>query len=125
MSAQKDKKAPQKPDNKKKIIIGVVAVIVLLNIMWTVAQNKFTPKLDEVKAGMAALEQRIAKLENGGLPDVANLKEEFAALKAVSDKFADRLNNSLKAEEDQLASLEAQVEAQKARVESLKKMASE
>ena len=30
MSAQKDKKAPQKPDNKKKIIIGVVAVIVLL-----------------------------------------------------------------------------------------------
>ncbi|MBQ6418695.1 MAG: hypothetical protein IJJ91_08500 [Synergistaceae bacterium] len=125
MSVQKDKKAPQKPDNKKKIIIGVVAVIVLLNIMWTVTQNKFTPKLDEVKAGMAALEQRIAKLENGGLPDVANLKEEFAALKAVSDKFADRLNNSLKAEEDQLASLEAQVEAQKARVESLKKMASE
>ena len=125
MSAQKDKKAPQKPDNKKKIIIGVVAVIVLLNIMWTVAQNKFTPKLDEVKAGMAALEQRIAKLENGGLPDVANLKEEFAALKAVSDKFADRLSNSLKAEEDQLTSLEAQVEAQKARVESLKKMASE
>ena len=125
MSAQKDKKAPQKPDNKKKIIIGVVAVIVLLNIMWTVTQNKFTPKLDEVRAGMAALEQRIAKLENGGLPDVANLKEEFAALKAVSDKFADRLNNSLKAEEDQLASLEAQVEAQKARVESLKKMASE
>ena len=125
MSVQKDKKAPQKPDNKKKIIIGVVAVIVLLNIMWTVTQNKFTPKLDEVKAGMAALEQRIAKLENGGLPDVANLKEEFAALKAVSDKFADRLSNSLKAEEDQLASLEAQVEAQKARVESLKKMASE
>ena len=125
MSAQKDKKAPQKPDNKKKIIIGVVAVIVLLNIMWTVTQNKFTPKLDEVKAGMAALEQRIAKLENGGLPDVANLKEEFAALKAVSEKFADRLSNSLKAEEDQLASLEAQVEAQKARVESLKKMASE
>lgn len=125
MSAQKDKKAPQKTDNKKKIIIGAVAVIVLINIMWTITQNKFTPKLDEVKAGMAALEQRIAKLENGGVPDVANLKEEFAALKAVSDKFADRLNNSLKAEEDQLASLEAQVEAQKARVESLKKMASE
>ena len=125
MSAQKDKKAPQKPDNKKKIIIGAVAVIVILNIMWTVTQNKFTPKLDEVKAGMAALEQRIAKLENGGLPDVANLKEEFASLKAVSDKFAERLNSSLKAEEEQLASLEAQVEAQKARVESLRKMASE
>ena len=125
MSAQNNKKNPQQPDNKKKIIIGIVCIILLLNVMWTIMQNKFTPKLDEVKAGMAALEQRIAKLENGGLPDVANLKEEFAALKAVSDKFADRLSNSLKAEEDQLASLEAQVEAQKARVESLKKMASE
>ncbi|MBR1657186.1 MAG: hypothetical protein IJ697_01805 [Synergistaceae bacterium] len=123
MSAQKDKKSAQSPDSKKKIIIGVIAVIVLLNIMWTVMQNRFTPKLDEVKASMAALEKRIVKLENGGLPDVANLKEDFAALKAVSDKFSDRIIQALKTEEDQLAYLEAQVEAQKARVESLKKMA--
>ncbi|MBR1439520.1 MAG: hypothetical protein IJ587_13405 [Synergistaceae bacterium] len=123
MSAQKDKKSAQSPDSKKKIIIGVIAVIVLLNIMWTVMQNRFTPKLDEVKASMAALEKRIEKLENGGLPDVANLKEDFAALKAVSDKFSDRIIQALKTEEDQLAYLEAQVEAQKARVESLKKMA--
>ena len=125
MSAQKEKKNSPKPDNKKKIIIGVVAVILLLNIMWTIMQNKFTPKLDEVKAAMSALEQRIEKLEKGGLPDVADLKEDFAALKAVSDKFAERLNSSVKAEEEQLASLEAQVEAQKAWVESLRKMAAE
>ena len=125
MSAQKEKKNSPKPDTKKKIIIGVVAVILLLNIMWTIMQNKFTPKLDEVKAAMSALEQRIEKLEKGGLPDVADLKEDFAALKAVSDKFAERLNSSVKAEEEQLASLEAQVEAQKARVESLRKMAAE
>ena len=125
MSAQKDKKAPPKPDNKKKIIIGAVAVVLLLNIMWTIMQNKFTPKLDEVKAAMSALEQRIEKLEKGGLPDVADLKEDFAALKAVSDKFAERLNASVKAEEEQLAMLEAQVESQKARVESLRKMAAE
>ena len=125
MATQKDKKAPQKPDNTKKIIIGVIAVIVLLNIMWTVMQNKFTPKLDEVKAGMAALEHRIDKIENGGLPDVANLKEDFEALKAVSAQFSERLNKSLKAEEEQLAYLEAQVEAQKARVESLRKLTAE
>ena len=125
MSAQKDKKTPQAPDNKKKIIIGVVAVIVLLNIMWTIMQNKFAPKLDEVKAGMAALEQRLEKIEKGGLPDVANLKEDFEALRKVSDQFSERLKSSLKAEEEQLASLEAQVEAQRVRVESLKKMASE
>lgn len=125
MSAQKDKKATQKPDNTKKIIIGVVAVIVLLNIMWTIMQNKFTPKLDEVKATMAALEQRLEKIEKGGLPDVANLKEDFQTLKNVSAQFSERLKNSLKAEEEQLASLEAQVEAQKARVESLRKISAE
>lgn len=123
MSAQNKKSAVQSPDNKKKIIIGVIAVIVLLNIMWTVMQNRFTPKLDEVKASMSALEQRINKLENGGLPDVANLKEDFAALKTVSDKFSERLIQTLKAEEEQLSYLQSQVEAQKARVEALKKMA--
>ena len=125
MSAQKDKKATQKNDNTKKIIIGVIAVIVLLNIMWTVMQNKFTPKLDEVKASMAALEQRVEKIEKGGLPDVANLKEDFESLKTVSAQFSERLAQSLKAEEEQLAYLESQVEAQKARIESLKKLTAE
>ena len=108
-------------DKKKTIIIAAVCIILLLNIMWTVLQSKFTPKLDEVKAGMAALEQRIAKLEHGGLSNVADLKEDFAALKAVSENLSQRLSQSLKAEEEQLASLEAQVAAQKARVEALKK----
>ena len=115
--------------SKKHIIIGIVCAILLLNIMWTVMQNKFAPKLEEVKAdmkaGIASVVQRVTKLEQGGLPDVADLKEDFAALKAVSDKFAERLTKAIKAEEDQLAYLEAQVEAQKARVEELKKLAGE
>ena len=110
-------------DKKKVIIIAAVCVILLLNIMWTVLQSKFTPKLDEVKSGMAALEKRIAKLEQGGLSNVADLKEDFAALKAVSENLSERLSQSLKAEEDQLATLEAQVAAQRARVEALKKAA--
>jgi len=52
---------------------------------------------------------------------MAELKEDFAAMKAVSDNLAERLKNSLKAEEDELANLEAQVAAQKAKVEALKK----
>ncbi|MBQ9419171.1 MAG: hypothetical protein IJU31_02210 [Synergistaceae bacterium] len=108
-------------DKKKVIIIAVVCAILLLNIMWTVLQSKFTPKLDEVKAAVAALEQRIEKIEQGGFSNMAELKEDFAALKAVSDSFSERLSQSLKAEEDQLANLEAQVAAQKARVEALKK----
>ncbi len=123
MSAQNNKKNPQpQNDSKKKIIIGIVCLILLLNIMWTIMQNKFTPKLDEVKAGMAALEQRITKLEQSGLPDVANLKEDFTALRAIADKFSERLNESIKTEEEQLKELEAQVEAKRARVEELKKL---
>ena len=107
-------------DKKKIIIIAVVGVIVLLNIMWTVMQNKFAPKLDEVTKAMAALEQRIVKLEQGGLANVAELKEDFAAMKALSDSLSERLSHSLKAEEDELARLEAQVAAQKAHIESLR-----
>ena len=118
MTAQK---APK--DKKKTIIIAVISVIVLLNIMWTIMQNKFAPKLDEVTKAMAALEQRIEKLEQGGFASVADLKEDFAAMKAVSENLSQRLSQSLKAEEEELTKLEAQVEAQKARVEALKKAA--
>lgn len=124
MGTQNGKKTPQSPKDKKKIIIiAIVGIILLFNIMWTITQNKFAPKLDEVKAAMAALEQRIEKLEQGGLANVADLKEDFAAMKAVSDNLAERLSISLKAEEEQLANLENQVAAQKARVEALKKAA--
>lgn len=124
MSAQNKKNQAPAPDKKKQIIIGIICVIVLLNIMWTIMQNKFAPKLDSVKTDIAGVEQRIAKIETNGIPDVANLKSEFAALKAVSDTFSERINQLLKLEENQLAALEAQVEAQKARVEALKKLAS-
>ena len=110
-------------DKKKAIIIGVVCVVLALNIMWTILQNKFTPKLDEVKAGIAALEQRMSKLEKSGLPDVADLKSDFDNLKKLSEKFSERFEQSVKTEEDQLSYLESQVAAQKARVEALKKIA--
>ena len=122
MSAQNKNKNYQATDKKKAIIIGIVCVILLLNIMWTVLQSKFTPKLDEVKANMAALEQRIAKIEQGGFSDLTEIKGDFSAMKEISAKFSERLKQSVKAEEEQLAYLEAQVEAQKARVEELKKL---
>jgi uncharacterized protein YoxC len=110
-------------DKKKLIIIAVVAVIILLNVMWTVTQNKFSPKLDEVMKAMSALEQRIEKLEQGGLSNVAELKEDFAAMKALSENLSERLTHSVKAEEEELARLEAQVAAQKAHIEALKNAA--
>ena len=115
------------PAGKKKLIIGIICVIVLLNIVWTVMQNKMTPQFNELKsqmqAGLEALEQRITKLEQGGLPDVAELKADFAALRGIADNLGQSVKASLKTEEERLAALEAQVEAQKTRVEALKKMA--
>ncbi|MBQ9526399.1 MAG: hypothetical protein IJR68_02215 [Fretibacterium sp.] len=107
-------------DKKKILIIAAVVVIVVLNILWTVLQNKFTPKLAEVNDLIAKVEARVTKLEQGGLPDVADLREEFSKLKEMAAGYEERLAQLRKAEEDQLATLQAQVEAQKSRVESLK-----
>ena len=117
----------KQPDKKKQIIIGVICVILLLNVMWTIMQNKFTPKLDEFKkeinTAIAALDSRITKIEQGGFTDVANIKADFESLKQIADTLSARMNQSLKTEEEQLASLEAQLAAQRARVEAMKKLA--
>ena len=125
MSAQKKATATPADTKKKHIIIGIIAVILLLNITWTIMQNKFTPKLDGIKADVAGIAQRLTNIEDGDLPQVANLKQEYESLKAISDKFSERAKQLLKAEEEQLAYLEAQVAAQKARVEELRKLAAE
>ena len=125
MSAQKNTATTPADTKKKHIIMGIIAVILLLNITWTIMQNKFTPKLDGIKADVAGISQRLTNIEDGNLPQVANLKQEYESLKAISDKFSERAKQLLKAEEEQLAYLEAQVAAQKARVEELRKLAAE
>ena len=118
--------AAKSADNKKKqIILWVVLAIIALNVMWTIMQNKFTPKLDGIKTDVASVETRLTKIEQNGLPNVANLIENFEALKAVSAKFSEQIKTLLKAEEEQLKYLESQVEAQKARVEELRKLAAD
>ena len=125
MSAQKNTATTPADTKKKHIIMGIIAVILLLNITWTIMQNKFTPRLDGIKADVAGIAQRLTNIEEGGLPQVANLKQEFEALKAVSENFSERVKKLLKAEEEHLAYLEAQAAAQKARVEELRKLAAE
>ena len=85
-------------DNQKKkyFIIGAICLMVLLNIVWTVLQNKFTPRLDEFKTEMKNFEQRIAKLEQGGLPDVADIREEFGSLKKLSQQYSGQLESLIK-----------------------------
>ena len=110
-------------NSSKRTLLIIVAVVLVLNVMWTILQNKFTPKLEEVKADQAKFEQRVAKLERGGLPDVADLKDDFAKLKELAGQYDAKIAELVKAEEEHLKTLEAQVAEQKARVEALKKMA--
>ena len=110
-------------NSSKRTLLIIVAVVLVLNVMWTILQNKFTPKLEEVKADQSKFEQRVAKLERGGLPDVADLKDDFAKLKELAGQYDAKLAELVKAEEEHLKTLEAQVAEQKARVEALKKMA--
>ena len=109
--------------SSKRTLLIIVGVVLVLNIMWTILQNKFTPKLDEVKAEQVKFEQRVAKLERGGLPDVADLKDDFAKLKELAVQYDAKILELVKAEEEHLKTLEAQVAEQKERVEALKKMA--
>lgn len=110
------------PKDKKTLLVAAIVLILILNIMWTTLQNKFTPKIEAFRADLAKLEERLTKLEQGGLPDVADLRAEFSTLKSMAADYEARRVQVLKAEEEQLTSLQAQVEAQKARVESLKKL---
>ena len=121
MNVNKKKGMPQFPTDKKRIaIIAAIVVILLLNVMWTVLQNKFAPKVAEVRADLTKLEERLTRLEQGGLPDVADLRDQFSALKDIAKGYEGRLAELVKAEEAQLATMQAQAEAQKARVEALK-----
>ena len=122
MSDQPAKKVSAPVNKKKLILIGAAVVLVILNVMWTVLQNKFTPRVDALREEFTKIEARLAKLEKDALPDVEAIRSELNALKLMSEAYEDRSSQLLKAEEAQLASLESQLATQKERVESLKKL---
>lgn len=109
-------------NKKKAMIIGGIIVVLLLNILWTTLHNKFSFRVDELKNVVAALEERVGSLENRELPDIGELKDQFQSIQGMSDKYEAQLALLVKAEEEQLAYLQSQAEAQRARVESLKSM---
>ena len=122
MSNQTAKKVSAPVNKKKLILIGAAVVLVILNVMWTVLQNKFTPRVDALREEFTTIEARLAKLEKDALPDVEAIRSELNALKLMSEEYENRSTQLLKAEEAQLASLEAQLVTQRERVESLKKL---
>ena len=129
---------------KGKVIIGVVVLVILmLNISWTLANNKISTEIQAVRAEIAELAARFEEVTKAGQKESAindydaikaeiqalqeNLKtREDSAQKAAED-FNAKLNAVIKSEEAKLdilvKELEKQTESQKAYLEELKSLA--
>lgn len=109
----------------KIVVVSVIAVILVLNILWSLMQGKVSSESENLRAELAKLEQRLVKVEEGTAPDVDSLRAEFDAVRKVGEAYEARLAAFLKAEEERLASMKKDCETQEAWLESLKKAFSE
>lgn len=131
MAAQK--KEPEKKSGwsnlvnsrPKKIFVSLIGVILVLNILWTLKQNDTSSETPSLKEELAKLEQRIVELEKRAAPDVESLRADFEAVRQVGAGYEARLKELLKAEEEHLAMMKAELEAREAWLDSLRKAASD
>lgn len=131
MAAQK--KEPEKKSGwsnlvnsrPKKIIVSLIGIILVLNILWTLKQDSASSDAPALKEELAKLEQRVAELEKRAVPDVESLRSEFEAVRQVGEGYEARLMELLKAEEERLATMKAELEAREAWLDSLRKAASD
>ena len=109
----------------KKIIVSLIGIVLVLNILWTLKQNDTSSETPSLKEELAKLEQRIVELEKRAAPDVESLRADFEAVRQVGAGYEARLKELLKAEEEHLAMMKAELEAQEAWLDSLRKAASD
>ena len=113
------------PSKRNMIIIAVVVVLLVFNIFWTMMQGKITAAVQDVKADMAKLEQRLATVEQGGVVDLETLRTEFDGMKKVGESYSANLSALMKAETERLESLKKEVEMRQSWIEGLQQMASQ
>ena len=131
MAAQK--KEPEKKSGwsnlvnsrPKKIFVSLIGIVLVLNILWTLKQDSASSDAPALKEELAKLEQRVAELEKRAVPDVESLRSEFEAVRQVGEGYEARLMELLKAEEERLATMKAELEAREAWLDSLRKAASD
>ena len=109
----------------KKIIVSLIGIVLVLNILWTLKQNDTSYETPVLKEELAKLEQRIVELEKRAAPDVESLRADFEAVRQVGAGYEARLKELLKAEEEHLAMMKAELEAREAWLDSLRKAASD
>ena len=109
----------------KKIIVSLIGIVLVLNILWTLKQNDTSSETPSLKEELAKLEQRIVELEKRAAPDVESLRADLEAVRQVGAGYEARLKELLKAEEEHLAMMKAELEAREAWLDSLRKAASD
>ena len=109
----------------KKIFVSLIGIILVLNILWTLKQDSASSGTPVQKEELAKLEQRVAELERRTVPDLDSLRAEFEAVRKVGEGYEARLMELLKAEEERLATMKAELEAREAWLDSLRKAASD
>lgn len=109
----------------KKIIVSLIGIVLVLNVLWTLKQNDTSSETPVLKEELAKLEQRIVELEKRAAPDVESLRADFEAVRQVGAGYEARLKELLKAEEEHLAMMKAELEAREAWLDSLRKAASD
>lgn len=109
----------------KKIIVSLIGIVLVLNILWTLKQNDTSSETPVLKEELAKLEQRIVELEKRAAPDVESLRADFEAVRQVGAGYEARLKELLKAEEEHLAMMKAELEVREAWLDSLRKAASD
>ena len=109
----------------KKIIVSLIGIVLVLNILWTLKQNDTSSETPSLKEELAKLEQRIVELEKRAAPDVESLRADFEAVRQVGAGYEARLKELLKAEEEHLAMMKAELEAREAWLDFLRKAASD
>ena len=114
------------------VILGVlVVVILLLNVHWTMMENKISATVAKetgtFKADLAKLNGRITETEQQTQQtiDLDALKKDVESIKKAGENFEKRLAAVIKAEEEKLARLDKDVENQKAYIDELKSLLEE
>ena len=116
------KTVTEKAKTKTGKIVGIVVlVIVLLNIFWSMMENKVASEVQAVRADIAALNTRLAEMEKGSI-DLEAVKADAETIKKVGETFEAKLNAIVKAEEAKLEILAKDMENQKAYIEDLKSL---
>jgi cell division protein FtsL len=103
----------------KKIAIVVFLVLILLNVFWTLMNNKVTEEIQAIKSEIAQVSARVSDAEKETL-DVESVKADVELIRKATGDFEKKLNAVIQAEETRLEILTKDAEAQKAYVETLK-----